>query len=144
MEHKLLFKYCYRIGAKIHFITVYIYSILLFYLLYEYLSQYLYIITYSMSIMHGSFISDLEKAQASIQKVSKALRRTEQVSFQDKLYIPVTVFQDRRVGVLEATVIYLKDEKLLSYTQIAEALNRDDRTIWTSYHQGKKKKGETK
>jgi len=35
--------------------------------------------------------------------------------------------------------MYLKDEKEMSYHEIAEVLNRDDRTVWTCYNRGKKK-----
>jgi hypothetical protein len=34
----------------------------------------------------------------------------------------------------------LKEEKEMTYHKIAEALNRDDRTIWTVYNRAKKKR----
>src|SRR6185437_12475709 len=40
---------------------------------------------------------------------------------------------------LEALSIYLKDNLHMNYHSIAEALERDDRTIWTSYNKAKKK-----
>ncbi|MCB9358355.1 sigma-70 region 4 domain-containing protein [Candidatus Woesearchaeota archaeon] len=55
------------------------------------------------------------------------------------LAIPVKFLNNRKLGMLEAAVIYLKDEKKLSYHEIAEILNRNDRTIWASYNKGKKK-----
>ncbi|MFH1133548.1 MAG: hypothetical protein V1735_03595 [Nanoarchaeota archaeon] len=55
--------------------------------------------------------------------------------------IPIAVLQDRKVKVLEAIVEYLKDIQGLTYHEIAELLNRDDRTIWTVYSRVKRKRG---
>jgi len=54
--------------------------------------------------------------------------------------IPVEIFQDRKVAVLERLSEYLKDKLALSYHEIAVLLNRDDRTIWTCYNRAKKKR----
>ncbi len=54
--------------------------------------------------------------------------------------VPSMIFKDRSISVLEAMVEYLKDEKQLSYHEIAILLNRDDRTIWTCYSRAKKKR----
>jgi hypothetical protein len=53
--------------------------------------------------------------------------------------IPLTIFQDRNLAVLETITTYLKDECNLRYCQIARLLNRDDRTIWTVYKRAKQK-----
>ena len=55
------------------------------------------------------------------------------------ILIPLSIFLDRSVSVLEAISEYLKDSKKLSYHKIAVLLNRDDRTIWTCYNRAKKK-----
>lgn len=54
--------------------------------------------------------------------------------------VPVYLFRDRNVAVLEALVEYLKDVHGLSYHEIAVLLNRDDRTIWTAYSRVIKKR----
>ena len=56
------------------------------------------------------------------------------------ILIPLSVFLDRSVSVLEAVSEYLKDSKKFSYHEIAVLLNRDDRTIWTCYNRAKKKR----
>ncbi len=56
------------------------------------------------------------------------------------LDIPLRILQDRTVAVLEAIVEYLKEERDLRYSEIAELLNRDQRTIWTVYSRAKKKR----
>lgn len=55
------------------------------------------------------------------------------------IQIPIHVFQNRRYGTLESLARYLKDEKGMKFHSIAKALNRDDRTIWTSYSRAMKK-----
>lgn len=53
--------------------------------------------------------------------------------------IPTFIFRDRDLAALESVVVYLKDSHGLTYAQIAKLLNRDDRTIWTTYNRAKKK-----
>ncbi len=47
--------------------------------------------------------------------------------------IPLSIFSKRRFSVLEALTSYLKESCNMSFHDIAFALNRDDRTIWTVY-----------
>lgn len=54
--------------------------------------------------------------------------------------IPTSIFQDRDLSVLEAIAEYLKEKKGMRYSEIAKLLNRDDRTIWTSYKRAKEKR----
>lgn len=53
--------------------------------------------------------------------------------------IPSFILKDRNLAALEAIVVYLKDSLGYNYAQIARLLNRDDRTIWTTYQRAKKK-----
>ena len=65
----------------------------------------------------------------------------ELIAPQDKesMNIPIEVLQNRKYGVLESVVVYLKEEIGLKYSEIARLLNRDDRTIWNVYNNAKKK-----
>jgi hypothetical protein len=56
------------------------------------------------------------------------------------LNIPSSIFKDRSLSVLEILVEYLKEKKQLTYHEIAQLLNRNDRTIWTVYHRAKQKR----
>lgn len=47
--------------------------------------------------------------------------------------IPLSLFANRKLGVLEITVKFLKENHSLTYSQIASILNRDYRTIWVTY-----------
>ena len=58
--------------------------------------------------------------------------------------VPTFIFKDRNLAALEALVVYLKDSQGMTYAQIAKLLNRDQRTIWTSYKRAKEKLGGAK
>jgi len=55
--------------------------------------------------------------------------------------IPSRILRDRTLSILEAIVEYLREERGLTFHQIAVLLNRDDRTIWTVYRRAKEKRG---
>jgi hypothetical protein len=55
------------------------------------------------------------------------------------MVVPLSVFSNRKVGPLEALSAYLHDEMKLKFSDIAKILKRDQRTIWTSYHNAKRK-----
>lgn len=55
-------------------------------------------------------------------------------------HVPISIFKDRSLGMLEALTEYLKDTLNLRYCQIASLLNRDDRTIWTVHNRAKRKR----
>ena len=54
-------------------------------------------------------------------------------------FIPISIFIERKLSVLESIAVYLKENCNLTFHQIAVLLNRNDRTIWTVYNRGKKK-----
>lgn len=58
----------------------------------------------------------------------------------DEIKLPLKIFADRSLSVLEVISEYLHDELKLTFHEIAELMNRDDRTIWTCYHRAKKKR----
>ncbi len=54
--------------------------------------------------------------------------------------IPLEIFRNRVLSVLENITCYLRLEMGLNYHQIAVLLRRDDRTIWTVYNRSLKKR----
>jgi len=52
---------------------------------------------------------------------------------------PLSILKNRKLAVLESIVKYLKEERKLYLHQIAQILNRNDRTIWTVYSRAKQK-----
>ena len=57
-----------------------------------------------------------------------------------RINIPLSIFKDRSLSVLEALAEYLKEDLNLRYCRIADLLNKDQRTIWTVYNRAKKKR----
>jgi hypothetical protein len=53
--------------------------------------------------------------------------------------IPLSIFKNRSLAVLEVLVMYLKNRYELKFSQIGRILCRDHRTIWTVYNRAKKK-----
>ena len=56
------------------------------------------------------------------------------------MWIPSNVLRDNSISVLEAIVEFLKEKKGLTYHQIGELINRDERNVWTVYNRAKKKR----
>ncbi len=73
------------------------------------------------------------------KKASKKKKEQFVVS-ESKYYIPIEIFKDRSLGVLENICLHLKDEYKLSFHEIAVLLRRNDRTVWTSYSKARGKK----
>ena len=53
--------------------------------------------------------------------------------------VPISIFANKNLGILESTVKYLKENNNLTYHEIAVLLKRDDRTIWATYHKAIRK-----
>ena len=56
-----------------------------------------------------------------------------------KFYVPISALTNRKLGVLENIVKFLKENYELNYSEIGRLLGRDPRTIWTAYSRGKNK-----
>ena len=54
--------------------------------------------------------------------------------------VPVSIFHDRKLSVLEAISEYLKEERSMRFCEIAQAINKNQRTVWTVYSRAKKKR----
>ena len=55
--------------------------------------------------------------------------------------LPASILRNAKFTVLENIVVYLKTTYHLTYHQIGVLLNRDDRTIWTTFNNARKKRG---
>ena len=53
--------------------------------------------------------------------------------------IPLSLFADRRLGILEVVVKYLRENHGMTYKQIARLLERNSRAVWSSYQFAVKK-----
>lgn len=59
-------------------------------------------------------------------------------------FIPVSFLSKNKLSILESLASYLKNVESLTFHQIAELTNRDDRTIWTCHHRAVLKTGNKK
>jgi len=72
------------------------------------------------------------------EKFKLSDKEIEELSVQREIKIPVTIFT-KRLGMLESISLYLRDDAGLSFSLIAKLLERDYKTVWTSYNKAKKK-----
>ncbi len=54
--------------------------------------------------------------------------------------IPLPLFKHSELGVLEVTVKCLRENFGLDYAEIADLLNRDRKTVWSSYQKAREKR----
>lgn len=68
-------------------------------------------------------------------------KKKEKFKPEETIYwIPLSIFKERKLSILELVSEFLKDTYHLSYHEIALMIKRDDRTIWTVYQRAKKKR----
>ena len=68
------------------------------------------------------------------------MNKVNKTNIENNINIPIYIFQDRTLSVLEIMVEYLKEKLKLNYHEMGVLLNRDERTIWTCYNRAKKKR----
>ena len=66
-------------------------------------------------------------------------KKVKKVQF-ELSHLPISIFKDRSISVLEAIVEYLHEVKGLNFKTISTLLNRNERTIWTVYSRVQKKR----
>jgi surface protein len=79
---------------------------------------------------------DQRNVRAIYTRIEKRLKNI--VSAEFKPVIPTTIFS-KELGALETISKYMKENLGISYHNIAELLNRDERTIWTAYNKALEK-----
>jgi hypothetical protein len=57
-----------------------------------------------------------------------------------KILIPTSIFRNKQLSISENLVSFLKDILHMKYNEIASALNRNQRTVWTIYKRSIKKR----
>lgn len=67
------------------------------------------------------------------------LIQTYKETYQSEILLPISIFYNNELGILEAIVKYLRENQNLSFQEISLILNRDNRTIWTSYYKAQQK-----
>jgi hypothetical protein len=77
-----------------------------------------------------------------LQRILKELKTAYGLSsqqvrelLQDGRSVPLTLYQNRDLGIMELTVKYLHENESLPLAEIARLINRDQRTVWVMYRQ---------
>lgn len=63
----------------------------------------------------------------------------EQLNISSRQSIPLSIFQNKTLSILENLTSFLKEKENMTYHQIAVLLNRNDRTIWTVCNRARQK-----
>ena len=79
----------------------------------------------------------LEKNDISFNKLVEILRQKR--GEKTTVKVPCCIFKERSLGILEALTKYMKEDLDLKYKEIASLLNRDNRVIWMTYSNARKK-----
>ncbi len=73
------------------------------------------------------------------QNAQKKSKRPIKVIEDEFLGIPLEILHNSKLSTLEIVVKYLRDEIGMSWNIIADRLNRDYKTVWTTYRRAIKK-----
>ena len=84
----------------------------------------------------------LEELKEKYNVGSQDILRLIDKPISKEILIPVSIFEFSDLSALETICKYLKEELDFTYSKIASLLNRDSRTIWTTYHTASKKRKE--
>ena len=95
-----------------------------------------------------------EKGKDSVLSSFKSLSQEEKIELlfslvmslkekKDSDLIPVSIFDNEKLSILEALVKYMKENLRLRHVAIGTILRRSDKTIWTTYQKSKQKMPES-
>jgi len=92
----------------------------------------------STQILRNRLFYDDSISLTNLNPTYKIYAQQLSISFSRETSIPLNIL--RHNSSLEAIVFYLKEILNLKFSEIAGLLNRDQRTIWVTYSNSKKKK----
>ncbi|MFH1850227.1 MAG: hypothetical protein ABH879_08685 [archaeon] len=88
----------------------------------------------------GALISLAALSSATVEEkrkiVSFLTKELDQIAREE---LPVSIFSNDSLSALEAIVKYMKENLRLSFAEISRLLNRNSRTIWTTYQVARKR-----
>lgn len=100
-------------------------------------------LVWNLKDFKAKFVNRLRDGyRLSYEEVEDLLANIEKTLKKEEILIPISIFKNKELSAFEAICKYLKEELRFSYHQIAILLDRDDRTIWSSYNEAVKKRKE--
>jgi len=95
----------------------------------------------NLNMNYHEIAEELGRDERTIWTAYKKAKEKQKEPFRIKgvkVYLPMSIFENRKLTVLESIIVYLK-EKGMKYNEIGELLERDQRNIWTIYSRAVKK-----
>lgn len=84
-------------------------------------------------------LSYLKKQGLSSEEIFELVNKLLKVEVKEEIKVPISVFNNDKLGSLETIVKYLRENLLLSFKQIASLTNRNNVALAVSYRNAKKK-----
>ena len=81
----------------------------------------------------------LKEQGLSSEEIADLMHKLLKVPAKEEVKIPISVFNNDKLGSLETIVKYLRENLLLTYKQIASLTNRNDIALAVSYRNAKRK-----
>lgn len=96
----------------------------------------------NINLKNNEIAEILKKNQRTVWSTYNNAKKkmSEKFVIQDSINVPISIFCQKKYGALELLSEYLKEKYNLSYRKIGQLLERDERTIWSSYNKLKIKK----
>ena len=96
----------------------------------------------NLGLRFHEIASNLNRYDRSIWHTYSHVKSKSKVAFElkkESYFIPISIFRNRKLSVLENLVVYLKDNVHLTVKKISVLLNKSVSTILTAYNRAKKK-----
>ena len=97
----------------------------------------------NLGLRYHQIASELNRDDRSIWGTYRNIRSKGGFSFdlkKNELFIPVSIFKDRSLSILENFITYLKEEYNIPIKEISFLINKKLSTVWTAHNRAKKKR----
>ena len=84
-------------------------------------------------------LSYLKRQNLSSEEIFKLIRKLLEVPVKEEVKVPISVFNNDKLGSLETIVKYLRENLLLSFKQIGALNNRNEVALAVSYRNARLK-----
>lgn len=95
------------------------------------------------NLKHSKIAKKLNRNIKTIWATYQKAKQKQSEGFEEKesgITIPLTIFCDRTLSILEHITNHLKEDYNLNNAEIAKLLNRSPKTVWTTYQRAKEKR----
>jgi len=89
----------------------------------------------------GALLNRSRYTIASSYRIAKTKLPLRYLVYSTDYDIPTKLIASRKYSVLESIVLYLKQKYKLRFTEIADIMLLNQRTVWTVYHRALRKRG---